>query len=304
MANPPPPVVPVVATVSLVPDAKGPVILPAASSLVTHTAFLGWLPAAAGVGGAAQVSLDTWQMLKAFGARLSASQLPADLAASRNVGPLTIQLTGACWTRVLNEYLASNLLACSFSTRSELHDALLNLTVVTPGNLVIVAADWVAVEATTAIAPTPGAPAVPAVPARRASNRGGVRIPAVQAVPAIPAVPPTPGRPALDPALDYLAMVDVLDLEITGTAPWLLVSFLAGALGACLLQSERNRAASQVQISARAISGGSQARFGSAVGDNHSLAGNLRDYLQVLAYAPAARCAWLRCARGFKLPFI
>ena len=114
-APPPAPAAPILATVSLLPDANGPVVLPAAASLVTRTAFLGWQPAAAGAGGVAQVFLGTWQMLKAFGARLSASQLPADLAASRNVGPLTVKLSGAAWTRILNEYLASNLLAATFS---------------------------------------------------------------------------------------------------------------------------------------------------------------------------------------------
>ena len=120
MAAPAPvaPVAPIAVIVPLVPDARGPVLLPATCSLVTRTSFLGWPPAAAGVGGAAQVSLDTWQMIKAFGERLSASQLPANIAASRNVGPLTLKLSGTCWTRVLNEYLASNLLAETFSTRS------------------------------------------------------------------------------------------------------------------------------------------------------------------------------------------
>ena len=142
MAGAPPaaPAAPILATVSLLPDANGPVVLPAAASLVTRTAFLGWQPAAAGAGGVAQVFLGTWQMLKAFGARLSASQLPADLAASRNVGPLTVKLSGAAWTRILNEYLASNLLAATFSSRAELLDALLGLAIATPANLSIITA--------------------------------------------------------------------------------------------------------------------------------------------------------------------
>lgn len=226
-------------------------------------------------------------MLKSFGARLSASQLPADLAASRNVCPLTLKLSGACWTRVLNEYLASNLLAASFSDRSELLSALLALTIATPLNLSITTADWEPVEDTVAIAPVPGVPSVPPVPGTRAMGRRGSAgyVPAVPAVPGVPGVPPVPGRPALDAALEYLAMVDVLDLEANGSAPWLYIAYLAGSLGPCLLQSERNRAASQVQISARAIAGGSHARFGTVAGDNHSLAGNLLDYLRVISDA-------------------
>ena len=132
------PPAPIFASVAGLGTPDEPVELPAAHALVTRTAFLGWQPAAAGVGGVARVALANWQMLVAFGARLSASQAPADLAATRGISPLGLALVGACWTRVLNEYLASGLLACTFSCRSELTECIIKLTVVNPAALVIV----------------------------------------------------------------------------------------------------------------------------------------------------------------------
>ena len=86
-------------------------VSPANHPLILQTPFLGWMPAPAGATGVPQVRLLSWQMLKAFGARLSASRSPADLPASRNANPLLLALTGGLWTRYLNELVASGLLA-------------------------------------------------------------------------------------------------------------------------------------------------------------------------------------------------
>lgn len=56
-------------------------------------------------------------------------------------------------------------------------------------------------------------------------------------------------------------LVSVGDVEGDSGAPWALVSFLAGKLGPCLTQTERNRPASQVRFSARALCAGCRARL-------------------------------------------
>ena len=278
---------PIFVTCALLGDSEEPAQVPAAHFLVAHTLFLGWRAAAAGVGCVAQVELCTWQMIHVFGSRLQASRLPVDLVASRTAMPLRLKLTGPCWTRVLNEYVVSGLLDIPVQRRHELIEAVGRLTIVNPMQLVITTADWDFGEDTGFQAPVPPvAPilAIPAVPARGAPGRRGY----VAGRPALPGVPGragTPGRLALDPALDFLTLVDVVELEETGDAPWRLIAYLAGALGACLTQAERNRAASQVQVTARAIAAGCHRRFGSTAGDHHSLALNLKDYLVVLADA-------------------
>ena len=106
MSGPPPPI----HANCAIAGADAPVVVPATHPLVVATPFLGWRPTAAGAGGAAMVLLSTWQMILAFGRRFRASRTPADLPASRNAHPLNLGLTGAFWTRALNEYLASGLL--------------------------------------------------------------------------------------------------------------------------------------------------------------------------------------------------
>ena len=113
--------------------------MPAAHPLVTRTAFLGWAPAPAGAGGVARVQLSSWQMLKAYGGRCSASQAPADLPASRNAHPLVTAMTGGFWTRVLNEYIASGLLSVVAGRREEYIAGIAALTIATPANLIAVA---------------------------------------------------------------------------------------------------------------------------------------------------------------------
>lgn len=283
MAAPPPPII---ATCTIVGE-DAPVAVPADHPLVNCTAFLDWAPAPAGAGGVARVQLSYWQTLKVFGARCSASRSPTDLAASRRVHPLNICLTGGFWTRVLNEYVASGLLAVVAGRREELIAGIAGLTIATPANLVAVPADWLLGEDPAFIAAVAYAPAHPAIPAQPARGRRGAPdyVPAMPRVPAAPAVAAVPGRPALDPALTFLTFTSILDLETDGDAPWTLICYLAGMLGACLDQAERVRGGSQVQLSARALAAGCRQRYCTMDGDHHSLAGNLKDFLNIISLA-------------------
>lgn len=142
-------------------------------------------------------------------------------------------------------------------------------------------------EATTFSAATAAVAAIAgqaSAPARGRPGQRGYRA-AVNAVVAVPPVPASIGRPALSPHLEFLSLVSVGELEGGSEAPWALISFLAGLLGPCLTQGERNRPASQVQLSARALFAGCRARFYSEADDHYSAAGNLRDYLLKVADA-------------------
>lgn len=252
------------------------------------TPFLGWAPAAAGPGGVARASLCSYQLLTAFGERLSTSKAPADIPAARLVSPLTLGLTGPAWARVLNEYVAGGLLHATLSSLQDLQRGIAGLILTNPLNLQITALDWEPGEDTTFVAPVlavAGAPAVPGLPARGRAGGHGYR-PAVPPIPAIiPAVAGVPGRPALDPALEFLTLISVVDLEDRTNAPWSSLSYLAGLLGPCLTQAERNRRASQVQLSARALAAGSQQKCRTVAGDDYSLVGNLYSFLRLISPA-------------------
>lgn len=265
-----------------------PVAIPANHPLVLGTPFLGWAAATgAAAGGIALVTLSTGQMLAAFGARLSCAKSPADVPAADKVNPLTLGLTGAAWTRVLNEYLSSGLLNVGVASRSELTARLSLLTITVPQNLHISAVDWQLGEDTVGTPGVPGVAAVPAVlPAPAVGRRGrrGYR-PAAAGAPAVPAVPAVPGQPPLDPSLSFLTLTHIFELEIEGPTPWGALSYLAGALGPVLTQAERNRPGSQAQFVARALAAGAHRHFGTSADDDHSLANNLRDYLLIIAHA-------------------
>ncbi|KAL3919017.1 MAG: hypothetical protein SGPRY_005786 [Prymnesium sp.] len=205
--------------------------------LVLATPFLGWAPATAGPGGVARASLCSYQLLTAFGERLSTSKAPADIPAARLVSPLTLGLTGPAWAR----------------------RAIAGLILTNPLNLQITALDWEPGEDTTFVAPVlavAGAPAVPGLPAR-------------------------PHGPC-----EFLTLVSVVDLEDRTNTPWSSLSYLAGLLGPCLTQAERNRRASQVQLSARALAAGCQQKYRTVAGDDYSLlAGNLYSYLRLISPA-------------------
>ena len=155
------------------------------------TSFLGWRAAPAGAAGLAQVELDTWQMIAAFGSRFQTSRAPADLAAARNAHPLRLKLTRAAWTRILNEYLASGLLrASTVRSREDLRAAIGALTLVNPAHLVLTAADWdlgEAIDFAVLAAAVPGVAGVPGASGRDRHGAPGYRAP-VAPVPAVAAI--------------------------------------------------------------------------------------------------------------------
>lgn len=288
-SNLPPPIPPVAALCSAVMDPHLPVAIPASHPLALSTPFLGWAASGGNApGGASLVTLSTSQMLVAFGARLSCAKSPADLPAANKVNPLTVGLSGAAWTRILNEYLSSGLLnAGSMASRAELITRLSSLAITNPSNLWISANDWQLGEDTASTPAVPGVTAVPAVPPTPAVGRRGHRgyQPAIAGAPAVPAVPAVPGRAPLDPSLSFLTLTHIFDLESEGACPWSVIAYLSGALGPVLTQAERNRPGSQAQFIARALASGAHRHFGTTPGDDHSLADNLRDYLLIIAHS-------------------
>ena len=115
-------------------------VSPASHPLILQTAFLHWDAAAANVAGA-RVRLQTWQMIKAFGARFSSSRAPPDIPATESINPLILAMTGAFWARALNEYVASGLLNVAAQCREELAAGIAALAIATPANLIIGAND-------------------------------------------------------------------------------------------------------------------------------------------------------------------
>ncbi|KAL3922128.1 MAG: hypothetical protein SGPRY_004674, partial [Prymnesium sp.] len=189
-AVPPPPIV---ASLTPAGTRSASLMVPANHPLVLATPFLGWDSAPPDVGGAAQVSLATWQMLTAFGGRLCTSKLPADLPASLVAYPLNLCFSGAAWTRILNEYLASGLLNTPVNTRMELQGVIRLLSPANPLNLKLIAADWALGEGVAPVATVAAVAAVPgraAIPATGRPGRVGYRA-AVAAVAPAPAIPPS-----------------------------------------------------------------------------------------------------------------
>lgn len=284
---PTPPVAPLAVLCPSDGSPQQPAYIPASHPLALSTPFLGWVAApAGGTGGTALVSLNAGQMLAAFGARISCSRSPADTPAADKVNPLTIGLTGGAWARVLDEYISSGLLDTSMTSRAELISRLSTISILNPQNLRISAVDWQLGEEVTSSPGVPGVAAVPAVAPTPAVGRRGQRgyRPANPGHPGAPAVPAIPGHGSLDPALRFLTLAHIFELECDGPAPWSALAFLAGALGPVHTQAERNRPGSQAQFVARALAAGAHRHFGTSEGDEHSLASNLRDYLLVLAH--------------------
>ena len=125
---------------------------------VAATPFLDWQPGAA-VGGAAHVSITTHVGIAVFARRCSFSTTAADLTHWRQTlnGIFDLALTGAKWTDIISELRDSGLFVKGpFATFRDFRDALLELTILNPAQLVITAADH-----------SPGeAWAIPALPIR------------------------------------------------------------------------------------------------------------------------------------------
>jgi len=229
--------------------------LPAGHPLVAATLFLAWVavPAVGGAAAGARVALATCQMLAAFSRRCRCSRIPADQPRFLVVTLLRLGLTAAAWDRILGELVASGLLRATFASLQQLHAAIDTLTIATPANLVVGAGDLQLGE--------PLALPAPAVGGRR---RGSAPM-------AAPALPPA--------VLSFLDLASILELELPGGSPWAVIDRLAGMLGPCLTVASRAQPSSCVQLAAACLAGNIRLSYAVAAGDDHSVAGNLRDYV-------------------------
>jgi hypothetical protein len=192
-------------------------------SLVTATPFLCWQPAAA-IGGVAQVALSQQSLMGHFIALCDRDTTDAPtLLAFNTRNALDFALEGTCWSRILTEYVASGLLAASFTDLPSFYLALAQLAIGTPTNLAILATDLRVGEAFD----TPGVPAVPG----RAAARGR------RAVAGVPAVAAVPGPAEL--AVLNLATIESLR-EPSTTSPLLALAKLMASLGGVLTRAARN----------------------------------------------------------------
>jgi len=230
----PPP--PVVVTVGAPPSPRCLAFLATQDPLVQRTRFLPWTDHAAVGGAAATSSISSYVLLRHFAVRCSIGGLPADLAAANAHSVLTGALTGAAWSRILTEYVASGLLTMHFTKRRELLTAVKALQVNTPGNLALLAGDWLA-----AIEPFDTPPVVGAA-AGRGRGRG--------AAAAVVAVPLIPG-PA---ALKFVDLASVARLwDPSAHCPLEAFCILAGMLGPCSTRAIRMDAMSFVVTSAEIL---------------------------------------------------
>ena len=204
------------------PDSPdNPIFLFATEPLVVGTPFLDWRPAPAGAGGAARVSLATFQAIRAFLPRANISRVPADVAAATAVGALSARLTDACWSRILTELVAADILSTSPNDLSSLWDAMALAVLPNPTSLELVAGDWRATQAFV----------IPAGPG-----------PANVAL-----------RTALTP-IRFLSIITVNVMEApTHSLPLEGMCLLIGALGPCQVQAARRLETASVQLVAATI---------------------------------------------------
>ena len=125
------------------PTPECPIWLQANEAIVAYTQqFIDWQAAPADAAGAARVSIDTFQAIKAFAPRCMISRNGPDMLAAHGVNILEIRFTDAFWSRLLTELKASNVFANRISDVGSLHDAIQGATMLNPANLEITAADW------------------------------------------------------------------------------------------------------------------------------------------------------------------
>ena len=94
------------------PSPECPIWLQANEAIVVATQqFIDWQPAPADAAGAARVSLDTFQAVKAFASRCRVGSNPPDIAAARAVNLLQVRFADAFWSRILTELKASGVFA-------------------------------------------------------------------------------------------------------------------------------------------------------------------------------------------------
>ena len=125
------------------PTPECPIWLQANEAIVAYTQqFIDWQAAPADAAGAARVSIDTFQAIKAFAPRCMISRNGPDMLAAHGVNVLEIRFTDAFWSRLLTELKASNVFANRISDVGSLHDAIQGATILNPANLEVTAADW------------------------------------------------------------------------------------------------------------------------------------------------------------------
>ena len=181
----------------------------------------------------------------------------------------TVTFSATCWARVLTELCASGLLATSLASAAELFDALTNLAIHTPANLVIHDTDIVLAEAF-------NAPGTPAVPGRAAvvPSRGRRAAPAV---PATPAVRASPGPVAL--RFFHLASPLVLSPPDTPSS-YIAFAAVQRLLGPCLTRASRANDMSQAHMVAGVLRPHLERRVFGAVGiPDHLVAAQLKDFV-------------------------
>ena len=203
---------------------EAPVSFPASHPVVAKCDFFGvWASAPP-----ASKTLSMHAVIKAYFRRCSISRNPADQAAARLSRSFSMGFTAATITRVVDELVASGLLNVNFAAMAELDAAIDSLVITNPNNLLIVASDWRLGEALVA----PPAPA---------GGRGRGR--AARGA----AAPPLPPAPAPPPALAYLDTLSLVDLEVSGPAPFAVTCAVAGAFGPCLTRAGRDTPGSQIR---------------------------------------------------------
>ena len=106
------------------PTPECPIWLQANEAIVAYTQqFIDWQAAPADAAGAARVSIDTFQAIKAFAPRCMISRNGPDMLAAHGVNILEIRFTDAFWSRLLTELKASDVFASRVSDVGSLHAA-------------------------------------------------------------------------------------------------------------------------------------------------------------------------------------
>ena len=285
---------PIAVVVPLVVSDDMVCILDALANPVVATPCLDWTPMPAVAGGNPQVSIPTFQMVRAFSRRCGLGPLPIDLQVARNSSMLQLGFDGAFWSRVLTELDTCGLFAVPFAQTRDLDAALSSLVIQNPQQLLLGGADWLAM-----LPPfNPPIPVAPVAPAGRGRGRGAGRGGAAVGVP-LPL-----GLPPAGPADLRFLSVTRIDRLISANSnePFKTIARLAGFLGPCLSQNVRADEMSTVRTSA-AILRPNLAKFAGLDGSigpagDPALAARLGDFIDG---AYNALTSWLAPPRNTEL---
>lgn len=254
-------------------------ILPADNELVQTTPMLRWTQIPGAPGAAPQAGLSLFKAARAFLGRCNLSKDPQDTIVFERTSFLQFDLTDGAWTRILQEYLDSELpriLRESYaSSLPSFDEAVKNITPNNPDNWILSGADILLRETFD----TPGVAAAEAAapaPRRRAGAPAAV----------IVVAPATPG-PAELKFLD-LCTVSLLENSDSPTCPLLPLARLAGMLGPFSTRDKRLQAVSTVQLTGALLRQQLTSRFGCHA--DGAMAVNLKD-LVLDTYLPSSFCA-------------